>query len=126
MPPVRGDAELRWEHLARRVTLSPWYFLVFGIAVLMAWLDNLAIAVGITLPIVIVVLVLLPRTRWGKARTGPVSPRDTAWADLGCLVAGVAYLVLSVVGHGPLWSTLLAGALALGYLSPRVLHRLDV
>lgn len=122
----RSSDDLRWEHLARRVVRSPWYFFVYGIAILMAWLDNAAIAFGFMIPFVVAAFVVLPRTRWGKRQEVAADPRDALWADLLPLGVGVAYLVLAAIGSRPLWSPALVAVLGVGYLIPRLLHWLDV
>ena len=122
----RSSDYLRWEHLARRVVRSPWYFFVYGVAVLMAWLDNAVIAFGFMIPFVVAVFGVLPRTRWGKRQEAAADPRDAVWADVVPLGVGVAYLVLAVIGSRPLWSPLLVALLGVGYLMPRLLHWLDV
>ena len=124
-PSSAAYPDLRFEHVARRVVESRGYFCVFTFAVVLAWLDNMLLALGSSLVVATGAFLILPRTAWGRDQGARLGPRSR-WTDPLCLTVGLIYLALATFGWGPAWSEVLARVLLLGFLVPRLLHWLHL
>src|ERR1700730_10047038 len=121
---VARASELRFEHSARRLVRSPWYYAFF----VLSWMIRFGLLEALVFSAVATVALyaVLPRLPWQWAQSEPLSKRQQAHWDLLMAAAGLGWIALAIWGSKASCTGDLAAMASFGYLSPRLLAVLDL